>query len=49
MSTVREIVRASARNGQKFSSLALGVVESAPFRLRVKASDAPQFKTARGE
>jgi hypothetical protein len=36
MSTVREIVRASARNGQKFSSLVLGVVESAPFRLRVK-------------
>jgi len=29
-------VRASARNGQKFSSLVLGVVESAPFRLRVK-------------
>jgi hypothetical protein len=36
MSTVREIVRAGARNGQKFSSLVLGVVESAPFRLRVK-------------
>jgi len=37
MSTVREIVRASAGNGQKFSSLVLGVVESAPFRLRVKS------------
>jgi hypothetical protein len=36
MSTVREIVRAAAGNGQKFSSLVLGVVESAPFRLRVK-------------
>jgi hypothetical protein len=36
MSTVRQIVRAAARNGQKFSSLVLGVVESAPFRLRVK-------------
>ena len=49
MPTVREIVRAGARNGQKFSSLVLGVVESAPFRLRVKASDAPPLKTARGE
>ena len=38
MSTVREIVRASARNNQKFSSLVLGVVESAPFRLRVKGT-----------
>jgi len=36
MPTVREIVRATARNGQKFSSLVLGVVESAPFRMRVK-------------
>jgi hypothetical protein len=36
MSTVRGIVRAAARNGQKFSSLVLGVVESAPFRMRVK-------------
>jgi hypothetical protein len=38
MSTVREIVRAGARNGQKFSSLVLGVVESAPFRMRIKQS-----------
>jgi cytochrome c5 len=38
MSTVRGIVRAAARNGQKFSSLVLGVVESAPFRMRVKKS-----------
>jgi hypothetical protein len=36
MSTVRAIVRAAAGNGQKFSSLVLGVVNSAPFRLRVK-------------
>ena len=49
MSTVREIVRAGARDGQKFSALVLGVVESAPFRLRVKANDAPPLKTARGE
>jgi len=38
MSTVREIVRAAARNDQKFSSLVLGVVESAPFRMRIKKS-----------
>jgi hypothetical protein len=49
MSTVRDIVRAAAGNGQKFSSLVLGVVESAPFRMRVKASDTPQLTTARGE
>jgi mono/diheme cytochrome c family protein len=36
MSTVRQIVRTAARNNQKFSSLVLGVVESAPFRFRVK-------------
>jgi mono/diheme cytochrome c family protein len=36
MSTVRDVVRATARNGQRFSSMVLGVVQSAPFRLRVK-------------
>ena len=36
MSTVRQIVRTAGRNDQKFSSLVLGVVESAPFRFRVK-------------
>ena len=40
MSTVRQIVRAAAGNGQKFSSLVLGVVNSAPFRLRVKQGSA---------
>ena len=45
MSTVREIVRAAAGNGRKFSSLVMGVVNSAPFRLRLKASDAPPSKT----
>jgi mono/diheme cytochrome c family protein len=38
MSTVRAIVRTAARNDQKFSSLVLGVVESAPFRMRIKKS-----------
>jgi hypothetical protein len=37
MSTVRGIVRNAARNGQRFSSLVLGVVESAPFRMRMKS------------
>ena len=36
MSTVRQIVRTAARNDHKFSSLVLGVVESAPFCYRVK-------------
>jgi len=49
MSTVREIVRAAAGNGQKFSSLVLGVVESAPFRLRVKPGDAAPLKASIGE
>jgi hypothetical protein len=43
MSTVREIVRRAARDDQRFSALVLGVVESAPFRLRVKkATEAAQ-------
>jgi hypothetical protein len=38
MSTVRRIVREAAGHDQRFSSLVMGVVESAPFRLRVKKS-----------
>jgi hypothetical protein len=36
MPTVRAIVRRSAQNGYRFSSMVLGVVESAPFRMRMK-------------
>ena len=36
MPTVRSIVRDAARNGDRFSSLVLGVVKSAPFTTKVK-------------
>jgi cytochrome c551/c552 len=36
MPTVRAIVRRSARNDRRFSSLVLGVVESAPFQMKMK-------------
>jgi hypothetical protein len=38
MPTVRAIVRRAAQDDYRMSSLVLGVVESAPFRMRVKAS-----------
>jgi hypothetical protein len=38
MPAVRAIVRRSARNGYRFSSLVLGVVESAPFQMKMKKS-----------
>ncbi len=37
MPTVRSIVRESARNNYKFSSLISGIVKSTPFQMRVKA------------
>jgi hypothetical protein len=36
MPTVRAIVRRSAQNDRRFSSLVLGVVESAPFQMKLK-------------
>ncbi len=36
MPTVRSIVRRGAGNGYRFSSLVLGVVESAPFQMKIK-------------
>ena len=41
MPTVRGIVDASARDGHKFSSVVLGIVESVPFRERVAQPRAP--------
>jgi Protein of unknown function (DUF1592)/Protein of unknown function (DUF1588)/Protein of unknown function (DUF1585)/Protein of unknown function (DUF1595) len=38
MPTVRSIVRRAAQNDYRFSSLVLGVLESAPFQMRMKAS-----------
>ena len=36
MPVVRTIVRRAAQNNQRFSSLLIGVIESAPFRMRLK-------------
>jgi len=38
MPTVRAIVRRAAPDDYRFSSLVLGIVESAPFKTRMKAS-----------
>ena len=38
MATVRAIVRDAARRDNRFSALVLGIVESAPFRQRIKKS-----------
>jgi hypothetical protein len=38
MPAVRSIVRRGARNGYRFSSLMLGVVESAPFQMKIRKS-----------
>jgi len=38
MPTVRSIVRRGARNSYRFSSLVLGVVESAPFQMKLRKS-----------
>ena len=40
MPTVRAIVRESARNDYRFSSLILGIVNSKPFQMRMKAPEA---------
>ena len=37
MPAVRRIVRDAAPNDYRFSSLILGIVNSAPFRMRMKA------------
>jgi hypothetical protein len=39
MPVVRSIVRAAAPHDYRFSSLVVGIVSSAPFRMRVKATD----------
>jgi len=42
MPTVRAIVRESAGNDYRFSSLILGIVNSKPFQMRMKAQDSTQ-------
>ena len=39
MPAVRGIVRDSARNNYRFSSIILGVVKSTPFQMRIKAEE----------
>jgi hypothetical protein len=39
MPTVRAIVRRAAANDNRFSSLMLGVIESAPFQMRRKGTE----------
>jgi mono/diheme cytochrome c family protein len=47
MPVVRQIVRQMAKNDYHFSSLVLGIVNSAPFQMRVKKGDAPPESVAR--
>jgi hypothetical protein len=47
MPTVRVIVRKTAVEKNRFSSLILGVVESAPFQMRIKKTDAPAVRASR--
>ena len=47
MPVVRGIVREMAQNDYHFSSLVLGIVESAPFQMRVKKGDVPPESVAR--
>ena len=47
MPTVRAIVRKAAADKNRFSSLILGVIESAPFQMRVKKADAATITASR--
>ena len=40
MPTVRKIVRDAARDNYRFSSIVMGIAESAPFQMREKARKA---------
>ena len=47
MPAIRTIVRDAARNDYRFSSLIFGIVESVPFQMRVKQTDAAQTASVR--
>jgi len=47
MPTVLTIVRRTVAEKNRFSSFILGVVESAPFQMRVKKADAPAVRASR--
>ena len=41
MPVVRAIVRDAGKQNDRFSAIALGIVKSSEFQMRVKASDSP--------
>ena len=43
MPTVRAITRDAARTNNKFSSVALGIIKSAPFQMNLKSDDSPSL------
>jgi hypothetical protein len=47
MPTVRTIVRRAAADRNRFSSLILGVIESAPFQMRIKKTEAAAVRASR--
>jgi len=47
MPTVRTIVRRAAADRNRFSSLILGVIESAPFQMRIKKPEAAAVRASR--
>jgi hypothetical protein len=47
MPLVRSITRSAAEDGQRFSTLVLGVVKSAPFQNNMRGAEAPQQTAAR--
>ncbi|HET9266906.1 MAG TPA: DUF1585 domain-containing protein, partial [Vicinamibacterales bacterium] len=49
MPAVRAVLRDAARNGNRFSSIVLGIVRSVPFRMRTTpgATEAETTRTAR--
>jgi mono/diheme cytochrome c family protein len=46
MPVVRSIVRSSARDNYRFTSIIQGIVESTPFQMRTKITDSSAVKTA---
>jgi hypothetical protein len=51
MLAVRTVARSAAKDDNRFSSIVLGIVQSAPFQQRVKAAApaTPALKVAAGE
>ena len=47
MPVVRSIVRESAPNNYRFSSMVMGIVKSQPFQMNMKAADSSQERAAR--